>query len=301
MNLEENFGEKKYTPEKILNDRALQAFEIKSFSESNHLMAEIVKDALGGEATISLAIKDQEQKEKLKSIFYEAALTATQAFQDSFNQEGDYDLSKESAYWAACDQEGPIAKSFIVRAAQVINIDTNQQHISEVTNNVTFEDATRLAIRTLLTYGIINEQSAKKIESTIIELCREPQKVRDMLARVIPPTDHYYQRIRMEEKKNDESILKFNNGNPHADEDLKIINLSLRLANATWLAAQRHAAKKDGHTDRIDPSKRSGVFNTPDRRQLQQFFQCKTQKMNDIESVLRIAFELTKDSWMIED
>ena len=286
---------------KKLREKALEAYESNSFEESNTIMAELVMNILGEEAADSLALTDKNQRDKLKSIFHEAALAIGNKFQNSFSQSGEFIPEQSDYFWSACDAEGPIAKDMVGKAAEAIGLSLKPADIKNIQENVYVEDTVKLILETLKVNNIINPQQAIDIEQNILKLCANPKQARDLFAKVVPPTDYYYSRIFKEKKENDESILKFNNGQPHNTEDLQLINLSLRLANATWLTAQRHSAKKDGTTDRIDPDKRGGVFNTPNYRNIQQFKQALRDGCDHNEAVMRVAFELSKDSWMLED
>ncbi len=285
----------------LLAQKAMQAYETDDFAQANEHMAELANDILGAEAADALQVTDDEQRTRLQAAFSDAGRTTLNAFRDAFDAHGAFRPENEAAYWAACDTEGPTAKASLGKALEAIKLSVPPEQIRAILNNVAFEDAAVLAIDTLRENGTLEEENADEAEAQIIALCEDPDKVRELLERVVPTTDYYYDRIRRTEKINDESILKFNRGAAHGPDDLTVINLGLRLANATWLVAQRHAAKKDGNTDRIDPTKRNGVFNTPDTRQLRQFAEAREQGLSDTEAVARVAFELCKDSWMLED
>lgn len=288
--------------EEKLRQRALKAYECTSFEEANNLMADLTEDVLGGEAAGSLGVEGK-SREALQSVFYDAGKKTTDNFSNSFDTQGNYSPEKETEFWEACDCEGPVAKEMIKKAIEAIDIsDLTPEHIRELLNNVYFEDAIKLSIKTLRLNKRLDDEQLSVLEQKALALCIDPQEVRDILNRVIPHDDYYYNRIDRNEKVNDESILKFNNSESHEEDDLKVIEVSLRLANATWFAAQRHCAKKDGNTDRINPKKRGGVFNIPDSRHIKQFKEVmEDSELNDVDAVLRIAFELSKDSWMLED
>lgn len=284
-----------------LQREALAAYESTSFEESSTIMAELAMNILGEEAADSLGLTDQNQRNKLKSIFHDAALAIGNKFKNSFNQNGEFLPEQSDSFWLACDAEGPIAKDMVGKAAEAIGLSLKPADIKNLQENVYVEDTIKLILEGLKTNNIISAQQAIDIEQDILALCANPKQARDLFAKVVPPTDYYYSRIFREKKENNESILKFNDGQPHNTNDLQLINLSLRLANATWLAAQRHSAKKDGTTDRINPDKRNGVFNTPDYRNIEQFKQALHEGCNPNEAIIRVAFELSKDSWMLED
>jgi hypothetical protein len=282
-----------------LRRRALVAYD-QNFRQSNEHMAQIVKDFLGEEGTYAMRLDAPEKREKLQSIFYNAARTTVAAFEEAFDADGNYKPLGEKAFWAACDNEGPIAKKSVAQAVEILGLAIDEKQINELLNNVLLEDAAKLSLDVLQRNVLLSNDEVEKTKSEITEWCKDPGHVRKILERVIPQTDYYYQRITRIEKVNDESILKFGNGASHSDDELKAIDIALRLANATWFAAQRHCAKKDGTIDRIDPDKRGGVFNTSDYRHIQQFQEARKAGLTPSEATLRIAFELCKDSWMLE-
>lgn len=284
-----------------LNQKATDSYNCDSFEKSNSIMAEIVRDELGEEAANSLYLLDPQRK-KLKTIFYDAALTVANGFRTSFDENGNYLSEKESDFWVACDKEGPVAKQYLREALEITEIgDKSPEHTSDVLNNVFVEDAIELVVKTLKSNKMLDENYSQQVERELLELCKDSKKAKELFSKAVPTDDYYYSRINREEKINDESILKFNNGEAHNSDDQKIIDLSLRLANATWLAAQRHSAKKDGKTDRINPSKRGGVFNTPDHRHIQQYREAIASRLSPSAAITRVVFELCKDSWMLED
>ena len=282
--------------------RAMESYYCKNFEDSNIIMARLVKNSLGNEAISSLNIVNDDKKEKLKKLFYDISLNITNKFDNSFNAAGSYLTDKESEFYMACDQEGIVAQKALYQAMEIIGInEISQQEINEVINNITVEDSLMLIIKRLRLKEKINEEQFEQIKQETLTFCKNPENMRNILAKVVPIDDYYYERIYREKKENDESILKFNDGKAKNDNNLKIIDLSLRLANATWFAAQRHCAKKDGNTDRINPDKRNGVFNTPDNRHIKQFQEALENGASHSEAVIRLSFELCKDAWMLED
>lgn len=283
-----------------LRRMGLAAYESSDFGLANEQVARIARDFLGEEAADSLELLDVEKREKLKSVFYNASLEVTGAFGKSFDEAGNYIPESEAAFWAACDTEGPVAKKNVKAAAEAAGITINPEKIKELINNVRVEDAVELSVLSLKASGVLGEEDGE-VGGEVLKLCESQDYAREVFSKVVPKDDYYYPRISRTEKVNDESILKFGGGVAHTEEERKVIDLAIRLANATWLSAQRHCAKKDGKTDRVDPDKRGGVFNTPDYRHIQQFQEAKATGLTSAEAVMRVAFELCKDSWMLED
>ncbi len=278
-----------------------EAYKSADFNRSNVLMAELTRDVLGEEAADSLELTDQQKRDNLKRVFHDAATTVLSQFRSAFDDKGNYLEGNDETFWKACDLEGPTAKEKLNEALSTLGIELPQEKLAMLLNNVSTEDALKLSLGVLRQYQIMDDSSAQEIEQDVLGLCKDQKGARDLFAKVVPTSDYYFSRIYREEKVNDESILKFNNGEPHSQEELKVINISLRLANATWLAAQRHSAKKDGNLERVDPDKRGGVFNSPDYRHVTQFEEARRSGLSDSEAVMRVAFELCKDSWMLED
>jgi hypothetical protein len=285
----------------LLQVDGLRAFDSDNFDEANRIMSSLVKNTLGEEAIKSLNISNDLQKEEIRKCFLNAALEVANRFSLSMDRNGNYIKEKENEFWQACDQEGPVAKKYLMIVLDNLSTNCNPDRIHNVINRVYVEDAIKLATRTLGTNRVFDKEKTESLENELSMMCKNIKQTKDVLAKVVPTSDYYYDRIYREEKINDESILKFNQGEAHGNDDLRIIDLATRLANATWLVAQRHCAKKDGKTDRIDPSKRGGVFNTPDYRHIQQYKEAIDLGLSDKEAVMRVVFELVKDGWMLED
>lgn len=286
----------------LLRVEACKSYDSKNFDEANQIMSLLVENTLGKEAIKSMKISDDADKDKISKVFHNAALEVVNGFRVSFDNEANYLGERETEFWKACDQEGPVAKKYL----KIILNDLNKEKIllnrvDSVINNVYVEDAIKLSIQTLELNNIFDKEKTVGMENELLNLCKNDKLVREIFAKVVPTNDYYYDRIYREEKTNDESVLKFNNGKAHDEDDLRVIDLATRLANATWLAAQRHCAKKDGNMDRIDPNKRGGVFNTPDYRHIQQYKEAIGSGLSKKEAVMRVVFELSKDGWMLED
>lgn len=287
-----------------LGEEALRSYEAEDAGEANEIMAQMIRKYLGKEAAVSLGL-DGEKAEALEQLFYEAALGVTGGFMKAFDERGEYDPDRQPEYWAACDAEGPAAKAALEKAVEKgIIVGVRPEDIADSLNSVTVEDALKLTMKSLEAKGCLGGENKDLIMEDLLEKCQDPKAMRDMFAKVVPADDYYYGRIYREEKIDDESILKFDGkggGREHGEKEVKVIELGLRLANSTWMAAQRYCAKKDGNTDRIDSEKRGGVFNTPDTRCARQFEAALGAGMTESEAVMRVVFEMCKDSWMLED
>jgi len=161
-----------------------------------------------------------------------------------------------------------------------------RDEIIRIVKSATLDDMVEIATETLKRWGVLSEELIKALNERLRNLYPEEIKIR--LGEIIPIDDYFYQQI------SDIPFIEETNIERRPIEII-ILDMGIRLANATWKVDQVHRAAWEGSTERIDPTKRGGVFNPYDLLQITKFKESLEEGRSPEDATLRVAFELWKD------
>jgi len=270
--------EKESTPESDLEalkklqeslvDNAKTALAAPDFETRNSLMAQAV-----GEESSFLAAKsidNPEAADKLKVIFAQACQESGEKFSVAFNESGEKNPDKEKEYKSAMNAAGEVALSHLSEALKVAGIDID---VKALLREATFDDVLKVVAKEL-------KQAAPEGLTA--------DKVRESLHKTAKG-DYFEDQI--------DSLPFSEGGKELSDEEEQSLDMSVRLANATWKAGQVHRAKWETgdkfEGSRIDPNKRE-AFNPFDLLKQEQYKKYEEQYGAE-EALIRVGLEVYKD------
>lgn len=252
-----------------LVDGAATALKANTFEGRNEKMASVV----GEVSTAGSA-----DRVKAKAVFETAAREAGETFSSAFTKDGKKIEQNEDAYNKAMKAAGGVAA----------------KHLSDL-----FPGMSKLEITSILqratfseTLDLVAMRIAGTTEATAQVKAGSAKEIRETL-HTIAKGDYFEENI---------DSMPIKGKAKFTGEELAVLDMATRLANATWMVGQVHRAAWEGSTGRIDPAVRE-AFNPYDLLMTtqfnRQFSEAKGQGLSDAEArkqaVTRVAFEVWKD------
>jgi len=275
--------------QKNLFSSAISAYNTHGFQERGSAMATAVSQEAANLATI--AIGEPLRAYEFFNVFFEATQKAAGLFKPCFTPEGMPIKEKEADYKKAIKSAGKVALEYLPEALDLLLTNDDRallkrDEIIRIVKSATLDDMVEIATETLKRWGVLSEELIKALNERLRNLYPEEIKIR--LGEIIPIDDYFYQQI------SDIPFIEETNIERRPIEII-ILDMGIRLANATWKVDQVHRAAWEGSTERIDPTKRGGVFNPYDLLQITKFKESLEEGRSPEDATLRVAFELWKD------
>jgi hypothetical protein len=271
--------------QKNLVSGAISAYNTHDFQERSSAMATAVSQEAANLAAI--AIGEPLRADELFKVFLEATKKAAGLFEPCFTPEGIPIKEKGADYTNATKAAGSVALEYLPTALGALDILLTNDEIIRIVKSATFDNMVEIATETLKRWGVLSEELIKALNERLRNLSPEEIKIR--LGKIIPKDDYFYQQISDIPFREETDIER------RPIEKIIILDMGIRLANATWQVGQVHRAAWEGSTERIDPTKRGGVFNPYDLLQITKFKKSLEEGCSPEDAILRVAFELWKD------
>lgn len=273
-----------------LSEGAHIALEKSDFLSRSIRMATIT----GAETSLltAKAFNIPDKARELQPLFTKACTESCMAFEDVFDSAGNVLTGKDDLkkiYSLDQAKAAAIALSHVQEALSIVDIEVSADRIIDVLRKVDFVqvmDLTSQRLGSLIEGTDMSDVITKTKKNSSDE-------IRASLHKMLPHIDDY--------SPWREPFMDTISINPNIEqlstEDQQIVEMSVRLANATWKAHQVHRAAWEGNDDRINPQKRDGVFNPYDLLKKQQYEQYALlePKLSDEELLIRISWEIMKD------
>lgn len=275
--------------QKELTEGANSAYKKRSFKKRNSIMAKAVSFEAAKLAAIPYSDLSDTTEKILFDFFLNATRKAGMLFKDSFDSQGNPIKNNKAKYENAVKNAGKIALDYLPKVVNEINnyifsdnkpIDQNA--ITQIVKSATFNDMVVIIEKILSRWGILREKDIEQLN--INEL--SPEQIKDKLRNIISNEDYFYGNI--------ENISFAESGQKSEEEKIKILELAIRLANATWKVGQVHRAAWEENDDRINPKKRE-VFNPLDLLIINKFENVFSKTSSRTDAILIAAFEIWKD------
>ena len=252
-----------------LVDGAATALKANTFEGRNEKMAGTVGE---------VSVIGSADRTKARAAFETAAREAGEAFSSAFTKDGKKIEQNEGAYNKAMNAAGGIAA----------------KHLGDL-----FPEMSKLEITGILQRATFSE-TLDLVAMRIAGTSEAVAQVKGGSAREIRGTLHAIAKGDYFEGNIDSMPIK--GRAKFTGDELAVLDMATRLANATWMAGQVHRAAWEGNTGRIDPNVRE-AFNPYDLLMTtqfnRQFSEAKGQGLSDAEArkqaVTRVAFEVWKD------
>ena len=276
--------------QKNLFSSAISAYNTHDFQERGSTMATAVSQEAANLAAI--AIGEPLRADELFKVFLEATKKAAGLFEPCFTSEGMPIKEKGADYKNAIKSAGKVALEYLPEALDLLLTNDDRallkrDEIIRIVKSATLDDMVEIATETLKRWGVLSDESIKALNEELRNL--SPKEIKRRLGEIIPKDDYFYQQIP------DITFRKETNIERCPIEKIIILDMGIRLANATWKVDQVHRAAWEGSTERIDPTKRGGVFNPYDLLQITKFKKSLEEGRSPEDAILRVAFELWKD------
>ena len=253
--------------QQFLVSEAKDALEMSiTFEGRNDRMAKAVGQESGLLAAKS--VNKPEAADRLVGIFTQASVESGQTFAPAFDEAGRQVEGKDKEYKGAMNAAGEVALRHLPEALQAAGIEGVD--INELLGGATFDDILKVTAEQL---GVEVPDGMKSAE--IKKSLHESAK-----------GDYFEDQI--------DSLPFGKKGAELSDQEKQALDISVRLANATWKVGQVHRAAWEGNNSRIDPAKRE-AFNPFDLLKKTQY-EGEIKKGRTLQEALaRVALEVYKD------
>ena len=275
--------------QKNLVNGATLAYYTYNFQERSSNMATAVSYEAANLAVI--AIGKPLKPDELFNVFLKATQKAAELFKPCFTPEGMPIKEKGADYKNATKAAGRVALEYLPEALDLLLTNDDRtllkkNEIIRIVKSATLDDMVGIATETLKRWGVLSEESIKALNEKLRNL--SPEEIKRRLGEIIPKDDYFYQQISDIPFREETNIER-------RPIEIIILDMGIRLANATWKVGQVHRAAWEGNTERIEPTKRGGVFNPYDLLQITKFKESLEEGRSPEDATLRVAFELWKD------
>lgn len=254
---------------------AHEAYEAASFDARTQQMAEVVADEAAELASASLSRSGASaDRNALRDSFYAANVEAGRAFADAFDIGGAPVPDNKDAVRAGQKAAGTAALRQLPGALHAAGVDVADPQA--LLNTMTFQDVVRLTAAQLE----VPEPTGLDSQTVRLSLLGDNER-----PGTVDKNDYFYDRI---------SDLPLDEEAPLTVDAERVLDVAVRLFNATWKTGQVHMAANEGKDDRINPQVRE-AFNPYDLLKTVQYQRLLNEGYASDDATVRVAFEVWKD------